>query len=64
VPLADGTVVIADEQYLRDSILLPNKQIAAGYQAVMPAFQGQIGEEKVNAMVAYIKSLSGSERSQ
>jgi cytochrome c oxidase subunit II len=64
VPLSDGTVVTADEQYLRDSILLPNKQIAVGYEAVMPTFQGQISEEKVNAIVAYLKSLADSERSQ
>jgi cytochrome c oxidase subunit 2 len=64
VPLSDGTLVIADDQYLRDSILLPNKQIVAGYEALMPTFQGQIDEEKVNAIVAYLKSLSDSERSQ
>ena len=47
----------ADEQYLRDSILLPNKQIAAGYQPIMPTFQGQISEEELNAIIAYLKSL-------
>jgi cytochrome c oxidase subunit II len=57
VPLADRTLVIADEQYLRDSILLPNKQIAAGYEAIMPTFQGQIAEEELNAIIAYLKSL-------
>lgn len=56
-PLSDGTLVIADEQYLRDSILLPNKQISAGYEPVMPTFQGQISEEEINAIVAYLKSL-------
>ncbi len=57
VPLADGSFVTADDQYLRDSILLPNKQIAAGYEAIMPTFQGQIAEEEVNAIIAYLKSL-------
>jgi cytochrome c oxidase subunit 2 len=61
VPLSDGTVVTADEQYLRDSILLPNKQIAAGYEAIMPTFKGQISEEELNALLAYLKSLSGKE---
>jgi cytochrome c oxidase subunit II len=61
VPLADSTLVTADEQYLRDSILLPNKQIAAGYQAIMPTFQGQISEEELNAILAYLKSLDGKE---
>lgn len=57
VPLSDGTLVRADEQYLRDSILLPNKQIAAGYQPIMPTFQGHISDEEVNALIAYIKSM-------
>jgi cytochrome c oxidase subunit 2 len=57
VPLQDGTFVTADEQYLRDSILLPNKQISAGFQPVMPTYQGQISEEELNALIAYLKSL-------
>jgi len=62
VPLSDGTFVIADDQYLRDSILLPNKQIAAGYEPVMPTFQNQISEEDLAALLAYLKSLGGAER--
>jgi cytochrome c oxidase subunit 2 len=57
VPLSDGTLVKADDQYLRDSILLPNKQIAAGYEPVMPTYQGQISDEELNAIIAYLKSL-------
>ncbi|MDQ6911294.1 MAG: cytochrome c oxidase subunit II [Verrucomicrobiota bacterium] len=60
IPLADSTLVTADEEYLRDSILLPNKQIAAGYEAIMPTFQGQISEEELNAIIAYLKSLGAS----
>ncbi|WP_027133221.1 cytochrome c oxidase subunit II [Geminicoccus roseus] len=56
VPLADGTVVIADEQYIRDSILLPQKQIAAGYPRIMPTFENVLGEDEVLQLVAYIKS--------
>jgi cytochrome c oxidase subunit 2 len=62
IPLADSTLVTADDQYLRDSILLPNKQIAAGYEAIMPTFQGQISEEELNAIVAYLKSLGDAKR--
>jgi len=62
VPLSDSTLVTADEQYLRDSILLPNKQIAAGYQPIMPTFQGQISDEEVNAIIAYIKSLQEEDK--
>lgn len=57
IALSDSTLVTADEQYLRDSILLPNKQITAGYQPIMPTYQGQIGEEELNAIIAYLKSL-------
>ena len=57
VALADGTTVVADEQYLRDSILLPNKQISAGYPPVMPTYQGQLTEDEVMQLVAYLKSL-------
>jgi cytochrome c oxidase subunit 2 len=55
--LSDGTLVTADEQYLRDSILQPNKQISAGYEPVMPTYQKQISEEELNALLAYLKSL-------
>ena len=57
VPLQTGGTVVADEGYLRDSILLPNSQIVAGYQPIMPSFQGHVTEEEVLELVAYIKSL-------
>jgi len=57
VPLSDGSVVIADERYIRDSILLPKAQIVAGYQPIMPSFAGQIGEDDLAGLVAYIESL-------
>jgi cytochrome c oxidase subunit 2 len=62
VPLSDKTFVLADDQYLRDSILLPNKQIVAGYAPLMPTFRGHISEEELNAVIAYIKSLSDERR--
>lgn len=58
VPLDDGTTVIADDQYIRDSILLPQKQIAAGYPRIMPTFANQLGEDEVLKLVAYVKSLA------
>src|SRR5436190_8120159 len=57
VPLQNGQIVRADEGYIRDSILLPNAQITAGYDAVMPSFQGHITEEELLEIIAYIKSL-------
>ena len=57
VPLSDGTTVIADEGYMRDSILFPKKQIVASYQPVMPSFDGVISDADLEKLVAYIKSL-------
>jgi cytochrome c oxidase subunit 2 len=57
VPLSDGSIVTADETYIRDSILLPQKQVAAGYPPIMPTFQNVLTEEEVLKLVAYIKSL-------
>jgi cytochrome c oxidase subunit 2 len=56
-PLQSGEVVIADDKYIRDSILLPNAQVAAGYAPVMPTFQGRITEEDLFQLIAYIKSI-------
>jgi cytochrome c oxidase subunit 2 len=58
VPLSDGTVVVADEQYIRDSILDPRKQVVASYAPLMPSFAGAISEEDLVRIIAYIKSLS------
>jgi cytochrome c oxidase subunit II len=60
VHLADGSTVIADETYLRDSILLPQKQVVAGFDPVMPSFQGQLDEDDLIALIAYIKSRPSS----
>ena len=57
VELADGRRVRADEHYLRESILTPGAKVRAGYQAVMPSFQGQVSEENVLALIDYMKSL-------
>jgi cytochrome c oxidase subunit 2 len=56
--LADGSKVNADENFLRESILNPNATVIQGYTAgVMPAFQGQIDDTKLNALIEFIKSL-------
>jgi len=57
VLLADGSTVIADEAYIRESILQPKAKIVAGYQPVMPTFQGLVTEEQILNLTAYIKSL-------
>jgi cytochrome c oxidase subunit II len=57
VLLADGSIVVADEAYIRESILQPKAKIVAGYQPVMPTFQGLVTEEQIMNLTAYIKSL-------
>lgn len=57
VPLEGGYTKVADERYLRDSIFLPNLDITAGYEAIMPSYQGRISEGDLMAIIAYLKSL-------
>jgi cytochrome c oxidase subunit 2 len=57
VRLADGSTVVADEQYIRESILDSTAKIVAGYQPIMPSFRGQLDEEQLIDLLAYIKSL-------
>ncbi len=60
VLLTDGQSVVADDAYLRESIVNPAAKVVAGYQPVMPTFQGQLGEDQLIAMVAYIRSLQAT----
>lgn len=55
VHLADGRTVVADEAYLRDSILLPKRDVVAGYAPIMPSFQGQLDEGELAALISYLK---------
>ncbi|WP_245300010.1 cytochrome c oxidase subunit II [Methylocystis bryophila] len=64
VQLSDGRVVTADEAYLRDSILLPDKDVVAGYEPIMPSFRGIASEAQIIKLIAFIKSLSGEEQSE
>jgi cytochrome c oxidase subunit 2 len=56
--LADNRSVLADENYIRESILNPQAKIAAGFQPIMPTFQGQVNEEDLIKLLAYIRSLA------
>ena len=56
--LPSGTEVIADDAYLRESILNPQAKIVSGFQPVMPTFQGQLNEEEILQLLQYIKGLS------
>ena len=59
VALHDGGFVTADDRYLRESIVAPARWRVAGYPPLMPSFEGQIDEENLIKIVAYIKSLGG-----
>jgi len=58
VLLEDGRTVMADDNYVRESILNPTAKIVAGFKPVMPTFQGLVTDEQLNALVAYVKSLA------
>ena len=62
VQLSDGSSVVADERYLHDSVMLPRKDVVAGYEPIMPSFQGQIAEDDLLDIIEYIKSLKDAER--
>jgi cytochrome c oxidase subunit 2 len=58
VLLENGRTVLADENYIRESILDPGAKIVNGYKPVMPTFQGLVSEEQLNALIAYVKAQS------
>ncbi len=57
VELNDGQTVVADENYLRESIVAPMAKIVKGYPPQMPMFTGLVSDEDINALIAYIKTL-------
>jgi cytochrome c oxidase subunit II len=59
VTLENGGTTTADDDYLRESILNPQAKVVKGYTPVMPTFKGQVTEEQVLQLIAYIKSLGG-----
>lgn len=58
--LVTGATVAVDEAYVRESILTPQAKIVAGYQPLMPTFQGLVSEENVMALIEYVKSLQAA----
>ena len=57
VRLSTGETLVADADYIRESILNPTAKVVDGYQPIMPTFQGLVTEEGVMELVAYIQSL-------
>ncbi|MGA2046977.1 MAG: cytochrome c oxidase subunit II [Terracidiphilus sp.] len=60
--LSTGGTVLADDAYLRESILNPSQHITQGYAPIMPTYQGQVSEEGVISLVEYIKNLNSNYR--
>lgn len=60
VTLEDNTEVVADEDYLRTSILYPQKQIVSGFGAIMPTYDKHLKEAQVLDLIAYIRSLGAA----
>ena len=57
-----GQKILADEAYLRESILNPRARTVAGFEQIMPTFQGQVTEEQILQLVAYIKSVGPQQK--
>jgi cytochrome c oxidase subunit 2 len=57
VALNDGRTVVADENYLRESIMNSQAKVVQGYQGIMPPFQGMVTEENLIQLIAYLKTL-------
>jgi cytochrome c oxidase subunit 2 len=58
VQLEDGRTVMADDNYIRESIVSPAAKVVSGFKPIMPVFQGLVTEEQLNSLVAYVKSLT------
>jgi cytochrome c oxidase subunit 2 len=61
VLLEDGSKVKFDEAYVRESIVTPMAKIVKGYPPVMPTYRGQLSEEQILNLIAYIRSLTPNE---
>jgi len=58
VPLEDGSTVTADEEYIRESILNPMAKVHEGFAPVMQSFEGQLSDDEINQLIAYIETLT------
>jgi len=60
--LADGTRYVADENYIKTSILNPNSQIVKGFAPAMPSYEGQLDDDQIASIIAFIKTVDGSQK--
>ena len=61
VQMDNGENILADESYIRESILNPQAKIVHGFKPIMPTFQGQINEETLVQILTYIQSIGEAE---
>ncbi len=62
VQLEGGQTAVADDTYIRESILTPQAKVTAGFQPLMPSYQGRVNEEEVIQLIAYIRSLEKTQK--
>ena len=55
--MQDGKSCLVDENYVRESMMLPQAKIVEGFDPIMPTFQGLLHEQDIRGLIAYIKSL-------
>lgn len=60
VAAADGGSVLFDEEYVRESLLDPARRVTSGFQPVMPTYKGQVNEEQILQLIAYLKSIAAA----
>jgi cytochrome c oxidase subunit II len=57
IELESGETVIADDEYIHESIVDPNEKIHKGYPAIMPSFAQILSEQQIQDIIAYIRTL-------
>jgi cytochrome c oxidase subunit 2 len=57
VTLQSGETLTVDQAYIRESIVNPNEKLTAGFQPIMPAYQGQVNEEQLLELIEYVRAL-------
>src|SRR5665213_902832 len=61
VKLTTGESVMADDAYIKESILLPKAKVVLGYTPIMPSYQGQLTDEQINNLISYIRALGNEQ---
>jgi cytochrome c oxidase subunit 2 len=64
VTLQNGETIAVEDAYVRESILQPSAKVVAGFQPIMPTFQGAVSEEQLAELVEYVKSLKPGQPNQ